>query len=232
MKRFKGRYPFPVLFADGGGGENNDDESKKKVDDNKPDEGNEEKKPFATFPTEAALMARINQGSESKLRKLAEELGFDSVEVMKEAAKKAKELEEQSKTELEKEKSRAERLEQENSEIKEKANQKLINAELKVFAAQFGFVDPQDAVALVDRAEIQVSEEGVVSGAKEAIEALAKSKPHLTGKQKNTQGGGSFNSGDTGGGLSEEEIGAKLAEERAKRLNPEVGKGVLNPWGS
>ncbi len=236
MKMFKSKlYPFPALFADGGG--ESGDEGKKKDDppkDDPPpkDEGDKKKdEPFASFPTESALMARINQGADSKLKKVAEELGFESVETMQQAAKTAKEAEEKNKTELEKEKARADKLEQERQDNVEKANQKLVNAELKVFAAQLKFVDPQDAVALANRSEIQVDEEGNVTGAEDAVKALAKAKPHLTGKAGSQAGGGSFNSGSDGaGGLSEEEEGKKLAEEYAKRQQVSIGKGVLNPW--
>lgn len=241
---FGKKFLLPVCFADGGSGDvgdkgdsKNDDPGKNDADDGgkqsgSPDDGKQKKEPFATFPDEASFMSRVKQASRVELKQMAEKLGFDSPEKLQEAAKKAKEIEEQNKSELEKAQAKNTELEQLNQRIKEEADRKLVNAELKVFATQNGFADPQDAVALADRAGIEVGEDDTIKGVKEAVEALAKAKPHLLGKQSKAPVGGAFNPGGDGdGGLSEEELGRRDAERRLKAKQQEntSDKGY-NPW--
>jgi len=156
--------------------------------------------PFATFQDEASFMRRVSQMSRQELEKTAKDLGFESVDAMKAAAKAAKEAAEASKTELEKEKTAREKAEKEGKAALEAANARLVNADIKVYAAQAGFVDPADAVALVDRSGIQVDDKGNVTGVKEAVEGLLKSKPHLIGKAGGSQVGGGSNPPGAGGG--------------------------------
>ncbi len=238
---FKNKW---VCFADGGGGGTGTDatggtggtgtdatggsgaESRGK--DAKPPE---EKKPFATFPDEASFTARVKQAANSELKSLTKELGFESVEAMQEAAKKVKEIEEKNKTDLEKEKERADKAESENAAIKETANQKLINAELKVFAVQSKFIDPEDAVILADCSKINVDKDGKVTGAKEAIETLVEAKPHLVGKKVDTPIGGPTNPGGDSDTMTEEEIGQKIAKDRLE-AKKQINEHAFNPWAS
>lgn len=164
-------------------------------------------------------MARIKREGKAQLEALAKELGFESADAMKAAAKAKKEADEAAKSELEKEKAARERAEAEKKTALDAANTRLINAEIKVFAVQAGFVDPADAVALVDRSGIQVDEQGNVTGAKEAVEKLAKAKPHLVGTGKAGGTPGSAGNGgrqDGGGGGQAGEFGKRLAEKRAE----------------
>ena len=46
-------------------------------------------------------------------------------------------------------------------------------------AARAGIADPSDALALADLSGVAVGEDGAVTGAKEAVEALAAAKPYL-----------------------------------------------------
>ena len=196
--------------------------------------GGGETKPFATFPDQASFDARMKREGRAQLESLAKEMGFDTVEAMQAAAKVAKEAEEKNKSEAEKEKARADKAEAEKATAQAKANKKLVDADLKVFAAQAGFADPSDAVALAERSVIKVDDDGNVTGAKEAIEALAKAKPHLLGKAGGGGGVGSAGSPPGGGGsgnLTEEEQGRKIAEERNKAKKEQASGGV-NPWAT
>jgi hypothetical protein len=57
---------------------------------------------------------------------------------------------------------------------------KAIDFELKLAAVQAGAVDPADVLALCPRTGIKISDDlETVEGAKEAVDALAKAKPHL-----------------------------------------------------
>ena len=226
----------PLMFSDGSGEvkdtkeDSGQDSNSKSSEGTPPDTSEGENKPFATFPTESALMARINQGAEARLKKAAEEAGFESVDAFKEAAKKAREIEEQNKTDLEKAKDREAQLEADLNITREKADRTLINSELKVFAAQMGFVDPDDAVVLADKTDIKVDDSDRVTGAKDAIDALAKAKPHLLGKKKEI-GGSSVNPGGDGDTTTEEEKGRQIAEARLK-ARKQVNESAYNPWAS
>lgn len=223
-------YPLWACYSDGGGSGEGDSKSDPPAGDGDGDgAGKEPEKPFAVFPDSASFNARLEREAKSKLKEQAEAMGFESIEAMQEAAKKAKEAEEQSKSDLDKEKDRANRLEAEKASIVEAANNRLISAELKVYAAQAGIVDPDAAVTLADRNGVSVEDDGSIKGAKEAIDDLAKNKPYLLGKANKGVGSPGSPGGDPGN-LSEEEQGKKLAEERrAAREQKSTG---YDPWAT
>lgn len=173
--------------------------------------------PFATFPDEASFMRRVGQAAKGEMKKFAESLGFESVEAMQAAAKAKKDADEASKSELEKEKTARAQAEVDKKTALAAANTRLMSAEIKVFAVQAGFVDPADAVALVDKTGIAVDDDGNITGAKEAVEALAKAKPHLmgTGKAGGTPGSAGNGGRQGGGGGDDTEFAANIAKKRA-----------------
>ncbi len=193
--------PVWACFAGGGGSDNDGDGSDDGSGDNDANDGGQQSdgsgkddKPYATFPNKESFDARIARSTKTELEAMAKELGFDGVDAMKTAAAKAKETEEANKSELEKERDARQKAESTSQAALDKANTRLINAELKVFASQAGFADPSDAVALVNRSDLKVDDDGNVTGAKEAVEALIAAKPHLKGTA-----GDSTNTGDSGG---------------------------------
>ncbi len=242
---FKKWYDFPLwaCFVDGAGDSGNDDNKGDNKDDNKgtdnaddsgkkSDGSDDNKKADSTitFPDQATFMGRVDRESKKQLEETAKELGYESAEQMKAAAKAAKDAAEKNKSDLEKEKERADKAEQANQQLKTDSDTRLVSSELKVLAVQAGFVDPADAVALVDRSEVVVDEKGMVTGAKEAIEALAKAKPHLVGQPNRQVGSPGSPGGDGLENLSEEEQGKKIAEDRQKAK--EAAKGVEDPWAA
>lgn len=58
-------------------------------------------------------------------------------------------------------------------------NARLVDAELKARAAAAGMVDPADALALIDRSKVTISEAGEVADTAAMFEALKTSKPYL-----------------------------------------------------
>ena len=77
-------------------------------------------------------------------------------------------------------------LEKEKSEketIKQASTKRLVDMHLKAEAQAAGALDDDAVVALASRAEIKVGEDFEVQGAKETVEALKKSKPHLFGSK-------------------------------------------------
>lgn len=63
----------------------------------------------------------------------------------------------------------------------EHANKLLIAAAVRAEGAALGLVDADAAVLLMDGKSIKVGEDGAVTGVKEALEALQKTKPYLFG---------------------------------------------------
>lgn len=66
-----------------------------------------------------------------------------------------------------------------------KANNMLIAAEVKTQGVTLGLIDADAALALLpeaDKGKIKIDDKGAVSGVKEALEGLKKTKPYLFGK--------------------------------------------------
>lgn len=57
-----------------------------------------------------------------------------------------------------------------------------IQASVTTHAAKLGFVDPEDAVKLLDTSKVTF-ENGTVAGVEDALKALASNKPHLLGSR-------------------------------------------------
>lgn len=93
-------------------------------------------------------------------------------------------------------------------EALEKANSRLVAAEVKAIGASLGLVDADVALALLDKTKVKVKDDGTVEGVKEALEALKTSKAYLfaaktepakkTGMRQ-TQGGGTSGERSTEG---------------------------------
>jgi ethanolamine utilization microcompartment shell protein EutS len=72
-------------------------------------------------------------------------------------------------------------------EAEARASEMLVKAEVKSIATEMGLVDADAALALMDRANVKVTEAGDVTGVKESLEALVKVKTWL--KAEGTPGG-------------------------------------------
>lgn len=70
-------------------------------------------------------------------------------------------------------------LQQKLAAAEQAAQDRLVRSAVVTAAAKAGFVDPDDAVALVDRGTLEISEDGTVAGVDDAIRAIAKTKPYL-----------------------------------------------------
>lgn len=113
-----------------------------------------------------------------------------------ETAEKLKKLEEYEKAEEERRKaemSEAERLkadkeeaakkaeeaEEKAKQAQEKANQRIINTEIKSIARSLNANDLNDVLALLDKSTLEVDEDGNVSGVDLAVQALKEAKPWM-----------------------------------------------------
>ncbi|MDM5188606.1 scaffolding protein [Bacillus sp. DX4.1] len=61
----------------------------------------------------------------------------------------------------------------------EQANTRILNTEIKSVARALNANDPNDVLALLDKSDIKIDEEGSVQGVESAVEALKASKPWM-----------------------------------------------------
>jgi ethanolamine utilization microcompartment shell protein EutS len=78
-------------------------------------------------------------------------------------------------------------------EVEQRANERLIRAEVKAVATELGLVDAEAALALMDRSGVKIVDDGSVEGVKEALEALVSVKPWLKKQAENASIGGGTN---------------------------------------
>jgi len=116
--------------------------------------------------TRAALKA-ANKEAADRRKKL------DDIEAQATARK------EQELTEAQKAAARAEKAEQALQALEARHRSTTINSAIRLAARTAGLVDPEDAVALLDRTGLDIDDNDNVLGVETAIKALTKAKPHL-----------------------------------------------------
>lgn len=227
------RFPMNLqLFAaDGGGsagGESGTGEGTGADGGSGSGSGNGEKT-FTQAELDQHVQSRVSRAEKAAQKALAKQLGFDSVEAMQ-AALKPKDKDNDKKEGLDPadvDRLVDERIKEREKEQNDKTFKRLLNAEVKVLANELGFADWEDARALADLSAVKENDNGELEGVKEALEALAKKKPHLL---KAKQGSGRIGA-DIGGGTPEnkkkrhEEI-ANLAKNRGAI----GGQAAYDPW--
>lgn len=102
-------------------------------------------------------------------------------------------------TETQREKKRADEAEAKAKETEERSKARLVRAEIATYVSTVGVIDADAVIALVDRDDIEVDDDGNVKGVKKAVDTLLKEKPHLK-----REGGAGRSGTDAGGGSGEE----------------------------
>lgn len=100
---------------------------------------------------------------------------------------------------LEEEKKYSELAEKRKAEAEKYKNDyqtSVLDNKLTREAAKLGFVDLDDALKLVDRSKVKLTDDGQVEGAEEAMKALATAKPHLVTAERAKSLGTSTNPGN------------------------------------
>jgi hypothetical protein len=138
--------------------------------------------------------------------------GFDD---LKKKAEDWDKLQEEQKSELEKASDRATKAEEERDRALQTGNERLLRGEVKAAAAKAGFIDPDDAFALLDRTDVKIDDDGNVAGIDEALKALAEAKPHLV---TDTRAGGSADGGARGGANGKKDFRTASNDEYAAEL--------------
>lgn len=128
------------------------------------DTGKKSERTFTQEELDSIIRDRLKKQNASWEKKIADE-------------KKKAEM-----TEAERAKAEREEAERKSAAAIEKANQRLIRAEVKSVAADLKIIDADAAFALMDRTGVSVEDDDRVIGVKAALESLIKSKPYLVGK--------------------------------------------------
>lgn len=192
--------------------------------------------------TEEQYQAKLKEGTSAAIEKAIKErfgdlAGMDLKEVKaalaikkkadEEAAKSAGKTEDKPLSAEDIEKLVKERLEAGNKDLADKTFQRLLRSDVKVLATEMGFADFEDALKLADLTKVKEGTSGDLEGVKEALEALAKAKPHLLKQQPGGKRvGAHMPTGGTGGNKESKEDLVKLAQSRGN-VQPQA---VYNPW--
>jgi len=229
----KNKHFIPMnlqLFAEGGDG--GDTDPNNDGGDNSGDGG--EDKTFNQDDINSIVKKEKGKAKKAAQKELLETLGLESVDDLQSIVNAKKKADEQKKTDLEKKEEEINGLKTEKQKAIEKANKIAITAEFKVKATdeKFGLKGKQidAALKLADLSEIEVGEEGAVTGIEDALEKVVKDYPFLKGGTGDNIGGGAGGNpgGDGTGKSGKSSIGQRLAERR-KKSKVEQGK---NPYFS
>lgn len=131
---------------------------------------------------------------------------FADYDAIKERASKFDELEQQQKTELEKAQERAIELEQQAKDASARAQEALLRSAVVAEAARKNVIDPDAAFALLDRASLDLGEDGAPTNIADAMDSLLKAKPYLVGGGTGRADLGARESGGVEGQLSREDL--------------------------
>lgn len=182
---------------------------------------------------DAIIAERVSRAQKSASRAAleaqAKELGFESVEAMQEALKAYKQSQDAQKTETEKLRAALEAEKNKAKGAEERAKRALIKAAFAEAAIAANLVSVDDAFLLADLSNVEVSDDGTVTGVKEAVEQLVKEKPYLV-KQTGGQGGAGGGNPPRGNVATEDpaEYGRQMAAKRNQQ-QAQTSSG-FDPW--
>jgi len=213
QRRINAILSIPVIKGSEPNGENeNDDENENQ---NQNDNGSGGEGGSGGSPEGGEPRVYTQQDVDAIMKRLS---GADKARV--DAEKRVKEFEDASKSELDKAKSDAE----EAKKRADAAEKELIEARVSnafLTSSKHSWHDPETALALLDRSEIRIDDDGKIVGVKEAADALAKAKPFLlSDKRSDERSSGGNNGGGkpSGGQPSNNGSGTNKEKERQKLL--------------
>lgn len=122
---------------------------------------------------------RAKRAKEAARKEILESLGFEKLDDLKGVVSTFREQQAAQKSELEKAQETLSETQRKLAEQERKRVDGLINAEVLYRAAQMNFVNPKEALRLIDISQVNVGDDDVVTGVEEALKALAEASPHL-----------------------------------------------------
>lgn len=123
----------------------------------------------------------IKGRSDREVQKLLSDIGFQSVDELKNLVKLNKEREEAEKSELQKAQERAKELEKQLAASAELQKNMATLADITAKAAKLGIVDPDAAFKLLDKGAIEYDDDGKPKNTEALLVAMLKERPYLAG---------------------------------------------------
>lgn len=182
----------------------------------------------------AERVSRANRSAaKAALEARAKELGYESVEEMEAALREHKKAQDAQKTEAQKLQEALEAEKTKATQAAERAKRALIKAAFAEQAIAANLVSVDDAFALADLSGVEVSDDGTVTGAKEAVEQLVKAKPYLV-KQAGGPGGSAGGGGNPPRGNQQTDNDAERGRQMAMQRNQQAQAQVAgyDPWAT
>lgn len=139
---------------------------------------------------------------------------FANYDELKAKASKFDELEQQNKTELEKANERAAQLEREHAEALQQLQDSRLRTAVVTEAAKRNVVDPDAALALLDRANLEFGDDGTPTNIADAMDQLLKARPYLVGGGRPA---GTADLGARGGAVGQ----GQLTRDDLKTMTPQ-----------
>ena len=126
---------------------------------------------------------RARRAERSAKKSLLEALGFDDEDEAAEAVKAYRKKREAEMSELEKAQAKLEKLKAEKQELEGQMRENRIRRAVEAKAVELNFHNPARAYDLMDRSELDVTDDGVV-GVDESLKALVKAEPYLVKEKR------------------------------------------------
>jgi len=160
--------------------------------------------------------------------RLARQKGqFADYDDLKLKASKLDEIEAQNQTELEKAQKRAAELEQKATEAAARAQEALLRSAVVSEAARKNVVDPDAALALLDRSKIEFDDSGTPTNLAAEMDALLQAKPYLVGGGRGDADQGA-RGGDAGVRITREQLAEMSAQGRTAEIVQLQSEGKLD----
>lgn len=145
-----------------------------------------EQQPAISFPSQAAFKARMEREAQSRLKKEAEALGYDSVDAMKAAIAGAQKREEAELSEADRLAKRLKDLENkeatwqsEREAIIRNHREQLGKYQVMLAAQKMQFKDPEDPFVMIGIDSIEFDDNGEPTNIDALLTALVEKKPYL-----------------------------------------------------
>lgn len=223
------RYPMKLnlqLFAADGGGEGGSGGDGGDEGSGSGSSGAGEKT-FTQAELDQHVQSRLSRAEKAAQKQLAKDLGYESVEAMQTALRPKDKDKKDSLDPADVDKLVDERIKEREKEQNDKIFKRLLTAEVKVLANELGFADWEDAHALADLSQVKENDKGELEGVKDALEALAKKKPHLL---KAKQGSGRIGADINSSSPDEKKKHKEEIVNLAKSRGTIGGQAVNDPW--
>jgi hypothetical protein len=177
---------------------------------------------FSQSDVDKLIQDGVAKATKEAQVELAKQLGFDSVEAMTKDFNKNKPPATPPAEPINVDAVVEAKLKEE----RDKTFKRLVNSEVKLLAAELGFADWEDALALSDLSQVKEDDKGNIVGVKEAIEALSKKKPHLL----KTQQGGRFGAEIPSNNQQQKKETLENIKKLAASRGAQQSTTTYNPW--